>query len=267
MALALALTIVFVTLATCGLFVIHPWWFPASISTLATAIDHQFTFTFVACGVLLVLAQVLMAYFVWRYRGGRQNASRPAADTGLRLEHAWAAVVAVLFLTLGATGYRVWARAGLQGPAAPGTLRVEVWGEQFEWYFRYPGPDGQFGPVYPSLMNDSTGNSLGLDREHDAAARDDIITATLAVPADEPVELILRSKDVIHSFFVRELRLKGDVIPGTIGALHFTAQRTGRYEVVCAELCGLGHYKMHADLEVMTAAEFQEWLLEQAKRQ
>jgi cytochrome c oxidase subunit 2 len=72
---------------------------------------------------------------------------------------------------------------------------------------------------------------------------------------------------VIHSFFVRELRLKQDVIPGTISALHFTAQRTGRYEIVCAELCGLGHYKMHADLDVMTAADFQEWLLEQAKRQ
>jgi cytochrome c oxidase subunit II len=267
MALALALTIVLLALTTCGLFVFHPWWFPASISTLATAIDHQFAFTFVLCGVLLAMAQVVMAWFAWRYRGGRQNASTPRTRTGTRLEHAWAAFVTVLFLTLGATGYRVWAQGASQGPAAPGTLRVEVWGEQFEWYFRYPGPDGQFGPVYSNLMNDSTGNSLGLDPEHDAASRDDIITATLAVPADEPVELILRSKDVIHSFFVRELRLKQDVIPGTIGALHFTAQRTGRYEIVCAELCGLGHYKMHADLDVMTAAEFQEWLAEEAKRQ
>jgi cytochrome c oxidase subunit II len=267
MALALALTIVLLTLATCGLFVLHPWWFPASISTFASAIDRQFTFTLAVCGVLLALAQVVMAYFVWRYRGGRQNASRPIARAGTQLEHAWAAVAAVLFLTLGATGYRVWARAASQGPAAPGTLRVEVWGEQFAWYFRYPGADGQFGPVYPNLMNDGTGNSLGLDRERDTASRDDIITATLAAPVDEPVELILRSKDVIHSFFVRDLRLKQDVIPGTISVLHFTAQRAGRYEIVCAELCGLGHYKMHADLDVMTAAEFHEWLLEQAQRQ
>ncbi|HXJ95498.1 MAG TPA: cytochrome c oxidase subunit II [Terriglobia bacterium] len=267
MALALALTIVLLTLATCGLFVLHPWWFPASVSTFAFAIDHQFTLTLAVCGVLLATAQIVMAYFVWRYRGERQNVWRPTAPASTRLEHVWAAVAAVLFLTLGATGYRVWARAALQGPAAPDALRVEVWGEQFEWYFRYPGPDGQFGPVYPSLMNDGTGNSLGLDREHDAASRDDIITATLAVPVDQPVELTLRSKDVIHSFFVRELRLKQDVIPGTISVLHLTARRTGRYEIVCAELCGLGHYKMHADLDVMTAGEFREWLLEQAKRQ
>ena len=267
MALALALTIVLLALVTCSLFVFHPWWLPASISTLASAVDHQFTFTFIICGVLLASAQLTMAYFIWRYRGEPQSASRPTVPRSTRLEYAWAAVVAVLFLALGATGYRVWTRAALQGPAAPGTLRVEVWGEQFAWYFRYPGPDGQFGPVYPNLMNDSTGNSLGLDREHDAASRDDIITATLAVPVDEPVELVLRSKDVIHSFFVRELRLKQDVIPGSAAAFRFSAQHAGRYEIVCAELCGLGHYKMQADLDVMTAAEFQEWLLEQAQRQ
>lgn len=267
MALALALTIALLALVTCGLFLLHPWWFPVSISTFAPSIDHQFTVTFIVCGILFALAQVTMAYFVWRYRTGRQGSDRPITHASARLEHAWAAVVAVLFLGLGAVGYRVWAQADLQGPAAPGAVRVEVWGEQFEWYFHYPGPDGEFGPVHPSLMNDSTGNSLGLDREHDAASRDDIITATLALPVGEPVELILRSKDVIHSFFVRELRLKQDVVPGTTGVLHFTAERTGRYEIVCSELCGLGHYKMHADMDVMTPARFQEWLLEQAKRQ
>jgi cytochrome c oxidase subunit 2 len=267
MALALAATIVLLALVTSGLFLLHPWWFPVPISSPALAIDHQFTVTFIVCGLLFALAQLTMAYFVWRYRAGRQSSARPMPHASARLEHVWAAVVAALFLSLGAIGYRVWAQATFQGPTQPGAVRVEVWGEQFEWYFRYPGPDGEFGPVHPSLMNDSTGNSLGLDREHDAASRDDIVTATLAVPAGEPVELILRSKDVIHSFFVRELRLKQDAIPGNIAAIHFTPERTGRYEIVCAELCGLGHYKMHADLDVMTAAQFQEWLLEQAKLQ
>jgi len=265
MAPALALTMALLALVTCGLFVLHPWWLPPSISTFAPTVDRQFAITFIFCGILLALAQLTMAYFVWRYR--KQDGEAPVARAGVRLEHAWAAMVAVLFLSLGVMGYRVWAQAAFEGPATRGALRVEVWGEQFEWYFRYPGPDGQFGPVYPSLMNDGTGNSLGLDREHDEASRDDIITATLAVPVGEPVELRLRSKDVIHSFFLRELRLKQDVIPGAIAALHFTAERTGRYEIVCSELCGLGHYKMHADLEVMTAARFEAWLSEQAKRQ
>lgn len=262
MALALASTIVLVVLATCCLFLLHPWWFPASIATLAPAIDHQFTVTFIFCGILFVLAQLTMACFVWRYR--RRDSATPIPPASVRLEHAWAVAIAVLFFSLGAVGYRVWAQAALEGP---GALRVEVWGEQFEWYFRYPGPDGQFGIVHPDLMNDGTGNPLGLDRDRDAAARDDIITGTLAVPVGQPVELMLRSKDVIHSFFVRELRLKQDAIPGTAGSLHFTAERTGRYEIVCAELCGLGHYKMHADLDVVTAAQFQEWLSEAAKRQ
>lgn len=267
MALALASTIALLALATCGLFVLHPWWFPVSVSTFAPAIDHQFVITFIVCGVLLALSQLTMAYFVWRYRGGRQSAGRPIGRASMRLEGAWACVAAVLFLGLGTMGYRVWAQAAFQGPAAPGGLRVEVWGEQFAWYFRYPGPDGRLGPVHPSLMNDGTGNYLGLDREHDADSRDDIVAATLAVPVGEPVELMLRSKDVIHSFFVRELRLKQDAVPGTTASIHFTAERTGRYEIVCAELCGLGHYKMHADLDVMPEAAFQQWLSEEAKRQ
>jgi len=265
MALALASTLILLVLVTCGLFVLHPWWFPASIATFAPAIDHQFTLTLIFSGILLALAQLTLAYSVWRYR--KRDAARPLPPANVRLERAWAGIVAVLFFSLGWIGYRVWVQAVFQGPAEPNTLRVEVWGEQFEWYFRYPGPDRQFGTVHPDLMNDGTGNPLGLDREHDASSRDDIVTDTLALPVGQPIELTLRAKDVIHSFFLRELRLKQDAIPGTSGVVHFSAERTGRYEIVCAELCGLGHYKMHADLEVMTAVQFQEWLAQEAKRQ
>lgn len=265
MALVLALTIVFLALATCALFVLHPWWFPAAVSSFAIAIDHQFTVTFIVCGVLFILAQVAMAWLAWRYRGSR-GVETPGGPGSPRLEGFWTALMAVLFLGLGAAGYRVWARTTLQTPA-PGALRVEVWGEQFEWYFRYPGADGQFGPVHPDLMNDGAGNYLGLDRDHDPASRDDIVTATLTVPAGRNVELMVRSKDVIHSFFVRELRIKQDAIPGSITSVHFMAERPGRYEIVCSELCGLGHYKMHADLDVVTAEQFQEWLTEQARSQ
>jgi cytochrome c oxidase subunit II len=266
MARALAATIALILLVTCGLFVVHPWWFPASISASASSIDQQFAVTFVVCGILFALAQGTMAWFVWRYSGNRLGVEMRGGRGNARLERAWAAVMTVLFVSLGVVGYRVWARTTMREPV-PGALRVEVWGEQFAWYFRYPGPDGQFGPVHPDLMNDGIGNYLGLDREHDPAARDDIVTATLTVPVDQPVDLMVRSKDVIHSFFVRELRIKQDAIPGSISAIHFTADRTGRYEIICAELCGLGHYKMHADLDVVTADQFREWLLRQAQSQ
>lgn len=267
MALILASTVALLALGTCALFVFHPWWFPLSASAAASTIDHQFTVTFIVCGILFALAQVTMAWFVWGYGGGRQSSEEQTVRANGRLGIAWAAVITVLFLSLGMIGYRVWAQDAGQGHAVPGSLRVEVWGEQFAWYFRYPGPDGQFGPVHPDLMNDGMGNYLGLDRDHDTASRDDIVTATLTVPVGGPVELMLRSKDVIHSFFVRELRVKQDAIPGSISAIHFTADRTGRYEIICSELCGLGHYKMHADLDVVTAAQFQEWLSRQAQSQ
>ena len=263
---ALAATITLIFLVTCGLFVVRPWWFPASISASASPIDHQFAITFVVCGILFALAQVTLALFVWRYSGDRRGAEIPGGRGNARLERIWAVLVTVLFLWVGVAGYRVWARTSVPAPE-PGALRVEAWGEQFAWYFRYPGPDGQFGPIHPNLMNDGIGNYLGLDRDNDVATRDDIVTATLTVPVGRPVALMVRSKDVIHSFFVRELRVKQDAIPGKISAIHFTAERTGRYEIICSELCGLGHYKMHADFDVVTADEFQQWLLRQAQSQ
>lgn len=266
MALALALAITLITLASCGLFLSHHWWFPRAISTIAPAIDHQFTVTFIVCGILFAAAQIALAYFVWRYRNRRKNAHAISSRGSGVLEGAWTVTAAVIFIGLALMGYRIWARVYFIGPA-PGAVRIEVWGEQFQWYFRYPGPDGQFGPVHRDRMNDSAGNYLGLDRRHDPASRDDIITTTLAVPVNRPVELILRSKDVIHSFFVRELRLKQDLVPGMEIPIHFTATRTGRYEIVCTQLCGLGHYKMHASLVVMTRQDFQDWLHKAAERQ
>src|SRR5436190_1655271 len=85
-----------------------------------------------------------------------------------------------------------------------------------------------------------------LARAHDADSKDDIVTMTLGVPVDREVELTMRSKDVTHSFFVRELRLKQDMVPGLEIPIHFMATETGRYEIVCSQLCGLGHYKMRA---------------------
>jgi cytochrome c oxidase subunit 2 len=266
MALALTLVLTWIALVTLGLFVFHPWWFPSPISSVAIAVDRQFLLTFIICGALFFVAQFSLAYLVWRYRAQRKGAQVRFSLGNPRLEHVWALLMASLFFGLCWTGYRVWARDSI-GKAGGNTLRIEVWGEQFAWYFRYPGPDGIFGPVHPNLINDGMGNYLGLDREHDAAARDDIVTATLGVPVDRPVELILRSKDVIHSFFVRELRLKQDAVPRRANSIGFVADRTGRYQIICSDLCGLGHYKMHAELDVMTTKQFEQWLLEESKRQ
>ena len=95
-------------------------------------------------------------------------------------------------------------------------------GKQFAWSFRYPGPDGKFGRTDLKLINDAAGNPFGLD-EKDPAGKDDIVSASLKVPAGKPIKLIMHSRDVIHNFFVRELRMKQDIVPGMEIPLHFQA--------------------------------------------
>lgn len=265
MALALALVVTVLTAVCVYLFSAHTWWFPAATSTIGHQVDRQFNLTLVLCGAIFILAQLGLAWFVWKYRdrAGRQ----PRYYRGnSKLEGLWTAVTALLFIGLTFLGYRLWAQMHFTG-SAPGAMRVEVWGEQFAFYFRYPGPDGEFGPVHPEMMDDAAGNYLGLDRARDAASRDDIVTATLEVPVNQPVELILRSKDVTHGFFVRELRLKQDLVPGMEVPVHFTPTQMGRYEIVCTQLCGLGHYKMRAFLQVVTEEEFREWIAKMAHAQ
>jgi cytochrome c oxidase subunit 2 len=157
-------------------------------------------------------------------------------------------------------GQRVWAKVHYQGAPA-GAMQVELTGQQFAWHVRYPGPDGKFGSLDIKQINDQGGNPLGIDSK-DPAGKDDIMAATMPVPVGRPVEVILRTKDVTHSFFVPELRLKQDTVPGMLIRIHFTAEKTGNYEIACTELCGLGHYKMRSFLEVMEPAAFEKWLQE-----
>lgn len=259
MALAIALVVTLITVVSVVLFWARVWWFPVDISQHGAAIDHQFIVTFIITGIIFVLAQLALAYIVWRHRdrGDARKATHSHGNNAFELT--WTLATAIIFLGLNLMGYRIWAGMHFTG-AEPGAMQIEVWGQQFQWYFRYPGPDGKFGPYHVEKVDDATGNYLGLDREHDAASKDDVVTATLAIPVNRPIQLILRSKDVTHSFFVRELRIKQDLVPGMEIPIHFTATQTGRYEIACAELCGLGHYKMRAFLQVMAEEDFQKWL-------
>jgi cytochrome c oxidase subunit 2 len=266
MALALALVVTVITIVSLVLFIWHPWWFPISIGADARAVDRQFAITFLITGVIFVLAQLGLAFLIWHNRD-RGDARRAAYLLGhSKLEASWTLLAAVIFLGLSFMGYRLWATTQFTG-AAPGALKIEVWGEQFAWHFRYPGPDDRFGTTRVELIDDTAGNGLGLDRNHDPDAKDDIVTDELAVPVNRPVELILRTKDVTHSLFIRELRLKQDLVPGMEIPIHFTANRLGDYEIACAELCGMGHFGMRSVLHVLAGEDYQKWLAAQATGQ
>ena len=239
------LLIAVVAAAATALFLMHPAWLPLAISPEARLYDAQFYLNLWLLAPLFVLAQGLL---VWTLLRGRGKPARHA----VRIETAGAVIAAAIFAVLGITGARAW-------PAADaGSEVVEVYAHQFAWNFRYPGPDGRFGKTDPALINDAAINPLGLD-SRDPAAADDVVTATLRVPAGRPVTLMLQSRDMVHDFFVRELRLKQDMVPGMRIPYRFTANRTGTYEIACAELCGLGHSQMHSLLQVMSEADYQAW--------
>jgi cytochrome c oxidase subunit 2 len=256
----LALVIVVMTAITVYIFLKKIWWFPPSITDEGAQFDAQFLRTLVITGVIFVAAQLGLALALFRYRDRGQRVRYFEGNN--TMEIIWTLATLVLFVGLGIYAEKAWASVHFVD-ASPSALPIEVTGQQFAWNFRYAGPDGVFGRTRPDLVSASTGNAVGVDPA-DPAGKDDIISpGEIVVPAGRQVDLILKSLDVTHSFFVRELRLKQDAVPGMTIHLHFTANTTGTYEVACAELCGLGHYKMRATMMVVSEADFEKWIQEQ----
>jgi cytochrome c oxidase subunit 2 len=258
MALVLGLFFWSVAIITVGIFLARWWWLPELISAHGAMIDNQLVLTLIIAGTVFFLAQAALGFFIWRFRArGAERAGYWHENS--RLELTWTVITAVIFVGLGIQGNRIWASCFLTD-APPDALTIEVTAQQFAWNIRYAGADGVFGRTNPALINDSEGNYLGLDPK-DPAGRDDVVTQNImAIPVNRPVRLLLRSKDVTHSFFVPQLRVKQDAVPGLAIRVHFTATKTGEYEIACAELCGMQHYKMRGRLLIMPEAEYQNWL-------
>ncbi len=268
MALLLTIAILLLTGATVILFASGNWWFPAPISAHALVIDRQFNVTLAIVAIAFVAVHLALAFAIWRYRSTRAGSAR-YFDGNHRLELIGAAVTAVVFVSLAVFGQRVWAQLYLYD-APPNAISIEVTGQQFVWNFRYPGPDTKFGVTRPDLYNDEDNSPMarpgpvGIEPS-DPTGKDDVVTVGIVVvPIGKPVRLLLRAKDVTHSLFVPELRLKQDAVPGMKINVHFVPTREGRFEIACAELCGIGHHRMRAFLEVRSQVEFEQWLAEKA---
>lgn len=240
-------------IVTAGMFLAREW-FPPAINEHARNFDSQFHLTLLLTGGIFLVAQAVLGFVILR---ARRRTKSEYSHGNNRLEVIWTAATAVLFLGAVFLSTRIFTSVHLGAPA-PNALRVEALAKQFSWSFRYPGPDGKYARLDVRQINDATGNPFGQD-ERDPAGKDDIVTAALRVPAGRPVELMLRGRDVIHNFFVRELRLKQDLVPGMIIPLRFQADVPGTYEVACSELCGLGHHLMRTVLIVMPPDEFAAW--------
>jgi cytochrome c oxidase subunit 2 len=236
---------------------------PVQASTHAAELDQM---TVLVHWLMLVLFIGWGAFFLFvlvRFRSGANPTADYAGAKGkfAKSTEVLVAIIEVVLLVFYAIP--AWATRVRELPSEDEAVVVRVVAEQFAWNVQYPGADGRFGKAHANLV--SAENPLGLDRA-DPNGRDDLTTINqLNLPVDRPILVKLSSKDVIHSFGLYEMRVKQDAIPGMEIPVWFIPNRPGDYEIVCSQLCGLGHYRMRGFVTVQSQSDFDGWMAEQLK--
>jgi cytochrome c oxidase subunit 2 len=232
---------------------------PLVASLHGRGIDSMINYTLITVGVVFIVAHLIFAYFVWRFSRQDQVTSRMVSR---KAEWRWALIPVIVMILVAeggvlVIGMPVW-RELYSATESDNVVTVEVTAEQFAWNVRYPGKDGVFGKTSPMLIEQAV-NPLGVDAA-DPNAKDDLyLGPELKLPVNRPVRILLRSKDVLHSFFLPHQRIKQDAVPGMVVEVRFVPTEVGEFEIACTELCGLGHYKMRGILTVMPQEEFERW--------
>ena len=251
---------------------------PALAASHGKQIDDLIGWIHVFMAILFVGWGTFIAYTLFRFRQSRNPVASYTGVQSHRSTYIEIGVAVVEGILLFGFAIPLWAARVDRLPSPGEALVVQVTGEQFAWNIHYAGPDGKFGRTDLKLI-DSQENPLGLDRT-DPAAKDDVTNLNqLYLPVNKPIIVRLRSKDVIHSFGVPEFRVKQDAVPGLTIPIWFVPNvtttemriRTGKadfqYEIACAQLCGLGHFRMRGYVTVLPPEEFQKWLDDKIKEQ
>ncbi len=234
-----------------------PWWWTPVASNWGN-IDGTIILTFWVTGGVFVAICLFMAYCVWRYRyRPDRRAEYEPENKKLEWRLTWLTSLGVAVLL--APGLLVWN----QFVTVPkNAFNVEVVAYQWGWNYRLPGEDKILGKTDAKLV--SYENPYGLNL-NDPNGKDDIIVqdADLHLQIDQPVKINLRSLDVIHNFYVPQFRAKMDTLPGIVSYYWFTPTKTGKYEILCAEFCGTGHYAMRGTVLVDEKKDYNNWLAQQ----
>jgi cytochrome c oxidase subunit 2 len=230
---------------------------PDNASEHGYTIDHMLEFCHWFMLALAVGWSIFFVYTLIKFRAGKA----PKADYyGVRTKastHVEFTVIIIDVLLLIGFAIPLWARRVTHFPTG-NAITIKVVGEQFRWNFHYPGPDGIFGRQDPSYI--SASNPLGLD-SNDPAGKDDIVASNeMHIPLNRDVILEITSKDVIHSVAIQAMRIGQDAIPGSEIPIWFRPVKAGTYEIVCAQLCGAGHYSMKGTIVVDSEADYKSWL-------
>ena len=226
-------------------------------------IDHILEFCHWFMAALFVGWSAFFIFVLVRFR----RSKHPVADhhgvkSGISTHLEFSVVLIEAVLLIG-FAIPLWAKRVNEFPDTKDAILIHAVGQQFNWNFHLPGPDGEFGRRDINLVTNS--NPLGLD-QNDAGAKDDIVVlGEVHVPINRPVIIELSSKDVIHNFALVNMRIAQDAIPGSLIPMWFKPIKAGTYEIICGQLCGLGHYSMKGTLVVDEPAEYQAWLKERAE--
>lgn len=226
-------------------------WMPTDGALHGQIVDRLMFWNLIALCAAAALAHLWLIFAILRRRPAQR--SFPAIGRWILV-----AAFCIMYAWMALTAQQLWAANRYSGPSLT-AMQVEVVGEQFQWYFRYPGSDATFGTTRPQLVNAAAGNPLGID-PHDPHGVDDIVSSILVLPAGREVDLQLRSLDVIHGFFIPGMRLKQNTVPGLTLHVHFTPTKPGAYPILCSQVCGLGHQRMQSRLLVVSPADFDTWL-------
>jgi len=255
----MALVIVLVLLVV-GSVVFHfasPWWFTPVASNWGS-VDATIELTFWITGFVFIAVNLFMAYAIYRFR---YSPTRKALyePENKKLEIWLTVITAVGVAAMLAPGLVVWADFITVPEDAD---EIEVVGEQWQWTYRFPGEDGVLGKVDSRFIGPD--NKFGMSPD-DPAGLDDVLIYEneLHLPLDRAVKLNLRSKDVLHNFAVSEFRVKMDLVPGLVTYLWFSPTRTGKFDILCMELCGIAHYAMRGYVVIDEQADFDTWLAQQ----
>ncbi len=246
--LRVAVTLLFLAVPVFGVWTFvnaEEWglWFPPHVTTYAADIDHLFDVIMWMVAITFVLTELVLVWFVFRY-SGKDRSYATYTHGNHKLELVWTAIPAVLLIFIAFSQMGAWARVKInipeEGEYTVHAPLMEVYGSQFDWRARYP---------------DAAGNFQGAD----------VVESPydIYVPVDTQVVFRLKSRDVLHSFFVPRFRLKQDAVPGMSIPVWFEASEVGDYDLICAELCGWGHYKMAGKIHVLEKDAFTQWLADQ----
>ena len=236
---------------------------PPNVSEHGFQIDHILEFCHWFMGALFVGWSAYFIYVLIRFRRSRHPvADHEGVKSGISTHLEFAVVLIEAVLLVG-FAIPLWGKFVNDFPDSKDAILVHAVGQQFNWNFHMPGPDGQFGRRDLNLVSNS--NPLGLDPNNPEGKDDLVVLGELHVPVNRTVIIETSSKDVIHNFALPHMRAAQDAIPGQIIPMWFTPIKTGTYEIVCGQLCGLGHYSMKGSLVVDTPADYQTWLKERVE--